>query len=304
MPTKTKIEWCDYISNPLKALLGHAPNITGAMRRRMGHACVKISEGCAHCWASSMNVRLGTGLEYTAPNMANVETVLDVRELERLSKFQPRGPFKHGRDRALVFPCDMTDMFGSWVTVEMLEDIFGVFAARADVDFMVLTKRPDHMRAVLMGTPVLPNVILGVSVENQKVEYKRRLPLETLSKDGWKTAVSYEPALGLVDWRGWEFLDWLICGGESGTQARPMRVEWARAARDFCQENHIPFFFKQWGEWAPRDQLEWLTPETTFKWKPVDGMFRVGRGLAGNHLDGLKWCETAKSTYSQSNPLN
>jgi hypothetical protein len=82
MPTKTKIEWADYISNPLKATPLASPHLLGnenGGKKRTGHACIKLSEGCAHCWASTFNVRLGTGLEYTVPNMDKVELFLDER---------------------------------------------------------------------------------------------------------------------------------------------------------------------------------------------------------------------------------
>ena len=104
--------------------------------------------------------------------------------------------------------------------------------------------------------------------------------------------MSYEPALGPVDWTGWEWLNGLICGGESGHGARPMNPAWARAARDFCVKNSIPYFFKQWGEWAPIEVLK-VNARTTFKHKPVqignELLFRVGKGFAGHLLDGIEW---------------
>ena len=73
--------------------------------------------------------------------------------------------------------------------------------------------------------------------------------------------VSYEPALEPVSWKadGWEFIDWLICGGESGPKsgenpARPFRLEWARQARDFARDHNIPFWFKQFGTCHNGDQ--------------------------------------------------
>jgi hypothetical protein len=67
----------------------------------------------------------------------------------------------------------------------------------------------------------------------------------------------------------------------------------ARGAREFCVYYDIPFFFKQWGEWAPLSHLPWITDKTTFTHKPVDidgeTMCRVGKGLAGHVLDGQEW---------------
>ena len=304
MPTKTKIEWCDYISNPLKAIFTAEPNelSSGCKVVKIGHVCEKISEGCANCWASTFNVRLGTGLEYTVPNMSKVEPVMDEQELERLRTFKPKGPFKNGRSRALVFPCDMTDLFGDWVSTDQLKRIFAVFAERKDLDFMVLTKRPAAMLAFLAGSVPLQNVILGVSIENQVRAWDRIGSMSELSFRGWKTGVSYEPALAPVNWGKWNFLDWVICGGESGTASRLMAPVWARSARDFCLISGIPFFFKQWGEWAPVKDISLIVVEQTrFRSKPVrfgdDVMVKVGKGLAGHLLDGIEWRQVPGETF-------
>lgn len=101
----------------------------------------------------------------------------------------------------------------------------------------------------------LPNVWLGVSAEDQRRADERREDMAALSAMGWRTVVSYEPALGPVDWTGWEFLSWMISGGESGPRARPSHPDWHRAARDFCSAAGVPYFFKQWGSWKPLDQF-------------------------------------------------
>jgi protein gp37 len=114
-----------------------------------------------------------------------------------------------------------------------------------------------------------------------------------------------------VDWSGWEFLDWLICGYESGPAARPGHPDWARHARDFCQRHSIPYFFKHWGEWTPYAEVAFSYP-----WRPapprvivhpsgsitsrqnldVTGspevvMYRVGKRQTGRLLDGREWNE-------------
>lgn len=294
MPTKTKIEWADYVSNPLKAIYQTPPmpllgehSIT-----RKGFACVKHSEGCANCWASSMNVRLGTGLAYTRPNIDKVRFVWDDAEQTRLMNFAPKGPIKNGRSKPIVFIHDMTDLFGDWVDAEYQKRTWGVMEWRTDIDFVVLTKRPDTMYAFVAGSQVLRNVILGASVENQKRASERVDPMMALARRGWKTLVSYEPALGPVNWNGWEELSWMICGGESGPSARPMCPDWAYETRRFCAENDVAFFFKQWGEFAPTYDLV-DRGMATFKSKPVDVegtlMVRVGKGIAGHLLAGQEW---------------
>ncbi len=299
MPAKTKIEWADYISNPIKARYTAGPYALNGGHEvlKQGHACVKISEGCTHCWASNFNIRLGTGLGYTLPNMEKVEVFLDEKELVRINKFKPRGPFKWGRSRAVVFPCDMTDLFGDWVPNYWINRLIQLFALRQDVDWLILTKRPERMYEIFAdrrdgGYLTCSNIYLGCSVENNKRANERRDWMKKLSFMGWNTWVSYEPSLEVVNWNGWDFLNGLICGGESGVLARPMPPEAPREARNFCEEHGIPYFFKQWGEWLPLDHLAWVNDETTFKHRPVEVngtmMVRVGKGLAGHTLDGFE----------------
>ncbi|EPV8692183.1 DUF5131 family protein [Pseudomonas aeruginosa] len=107
----------------------------------------------------------------------------------------------------------------------------------------------------------LPNVWLGVSVENQACA-EERIPLlmQTPAAIRW---ISAEPLLGAVDLTAWleigsleselglsnPGIDWVVVGGESGQKARPMHPSWARSIRDQCAAAGVPFLFKQWGEW-------------------------------------------------------
>ncbi len=133
-----------------------------------------------------------------------------------------------------------------------------------------------------VGWP-MRNVILGVSVEDQQWAAKRHDALAEVSRAGWRTMVSYEPALSPVDWSGWQFLDWLISGGESGPDARPTHPDWHRAVRDFSAEHGIPYFFKQWGEYLPVSD-DSQGPHV----QQIDGhkYLRTGKKSAGCLLDG------------------
>lgn len=178
------------------------------------------------------------------------------------------------------------------------------------------------------------NLWLGTSVENQATA-DERIP-HLLKVPAAVRFLSMEPLLGLVDltmmpirgqkdtwldclrgtfgtrssWNdmGRRRVGWVIAGGESGPGARPMDPRWARDLRDQCVSAGVPFHFKQWGEWAPRD-----TPETQqavnvnlrsthFPQTSVgalhthlldDGnvMVRVGKKAAGRLLDGRTWDE-------------
>lgn len=110
----------------------------------------------------------------------------------------------------------------------------------------------------------LPNVWLGVSVEDQR-RADERIPilLNTPAAIRW---ISAEPLLGPVDLHGWctaswegdirraipaPRIQWVVAGGESGPGARPMHPDWVRRLRDQCAAAGAPFLLKQWGEYAP-----------------------------------------------------
>jgi len=103
-------------------------------------------------------------------------------------------------------------------------------------------------------------------------------------------------------------LDWVVVGGESGPNARPMHPDWARRIRDDCQEAGVPFFFKQWGEWGPISWQERVELEFDPPRKPIgsfnshgftlsecgthlQNMARLGKKAAGRMLDGRTWDE-------------
>jgi len=87
-------------------------------------------------------------------------------------------------------------------------------------------------------------------------------------------------------------LDWVVLGGESGPHARPMDSAWARSVRDQCRAAGAPFFFKQWGEWLPRDQLGWRDPTERYDGcEHTASHVRVGKKAAGRLLDGVTWDE-------------
>ncbi|MGK8887584.1 DUF5131 family protein [Burkholderia gladioli] len=155
----------------------------------------------------------------------------------------------------------------------------------------------------------LPNVFIGCTAEDQEQADLRRPHMARISADGWKTFVSYEPALGPVDWAGWEFLKQMISGGESGPKARPHHPVWHRDTRDFAEKHAIAYLFKQWGEWAPGENnggaqtrtepVAWLMPDGRWEFgrvTPKDGeqmhtddspdVWRFGKKVAGRHLDG------------------
>ena len=84
-----------------------------------------------------------------------------------------------------------------------------------------------------------------------------------------------------------QYIDWVICGGETGPGARPMHPDWVRGLRDQCQAAATPFFFKSWGEWWPG---EWgrLYREKTISYTDGQDMVLIGKRRAGRLLDGVE----------------
>jgi len=293
---KGGIGWTDETVNPIRAV-----NLeTGGM----GHYCEKITPGCAHCYAERLQPRFRNPIRFDPKHRKMVELFLDEELLKKIA---------HYRKPRKIFPCDMTDLFGDWVPDEWVDKIMVAFAS-LDRRFaiQVLTKRADRMRAYF-STPYrmsniyaaaisrgfylrtnqwpLPHFWLGVSVEDQKRADERRPYMKALAQAGWLTWVSYEPALAQVDWSGWEFLRWMVSGGESGPGARPSHPDGHRTARDFCQGNGIAYFLKQWGEWSPANGLGYR--QSKFKTITLgDQDFElVGKKRAGRLLDGRTWDE-------------
>jgi protein gp37 len=269
--TKTKIEWADRVWNP----------VTG---------CEKVSAGCAHCYAETMAKRFWKDRKFS-----------DVRHHpDRL--FQPLSWKKPAR----VFVNSMSDLFHKDVPFTVVLNIWRVMIDAKQHTFMILTKRPERMVEFIKwlnmsDDEIAKNIWLGVSIEDQK-SADLRIPL-LLQTPATVRFVSCEPLLGNLDISPYvwiedvrdygierDALDWVIVGGESGPNARPMHPEWARSIRDQCVDAGVPFFFKQWGEWVPSKQ-KYVNEYKYYSWGDGNQSDRVGKKQAGRLLDGREWNE-------------
>lgn len=274
--------------------------------------CDIESPGCKNCYAMKL---AGTRLRHhpsrvglTMPSAAGPVWTGEVRFNEQWLE----QPLMWKRPRK-IFVAAHGDLFHPGLSFETLDKIFAVMALAPQHQFQVLTKRTARMaeyfanpmreafigRQVSLlnlkrtGSPVsewsglpMPNVWLGTSVENQKYADLRWDPLAQLACRGWVTWVSYEPALGQVDWTCWGFIRWMVAGGESGTGARPAHPDWFRAARDFCASADVPFLFKQNGNWVSVSEVEGPGVHHTF---PDGATVRhLHKKLAGRTLDGIE----------------
>src|SRR3972149_6581634 len=160
---RTSISWTDFSSNPLYVV----DKATG----KRGCFCEKVSPGCAHCYASALNVRRGTSHAYLPANRDKVEWRLNERELEAI--LRRRKPTR-------IFMCDMLDIAHEDVPFGFIEEMWLTMHKATHHTFFILTKRPERMRQLLTNSPMayfgrnpLPNVWLGVSVENQRMADER-----------------------------------------------------------------------------------------------------------------------------------
>jgi protein gp37 len=144
----------------------------------------------------------------------------------------------------MVFVNSMSDLFHELVPLQFIQQVVDVMRRAHWHRFQVLTKRSGRLAELADQLEWPGNVWLGVSVENRdyagRIDALRRINAAV-------RFLSLEPLLGQMPDLRLQGIDWVIVGGESGPEARPMKEEWAVDIRNQCQRAGIPFFFKQWG---------------------------------------------------------
>lgn len=214
MAQQTSIEWTDATWNP----------VTG---------CSKISPGCKNCYAERMANRLQAMGQPRYRNGFRVTLQEDVLDA-------PLG----WRGSRLIFVNSMSDLFHENVPEDYIACVFRTMTRAHWHVFQVLTKRAERLEKLAERLPWPRNVWMGVSVES--VEYTWRIAhLERVPAA--VRFLSVEPLLGPIPRLPLRGIDWVILGGESGPNARPMKAAWAEQIRDRCLRMNVPFFFKQWG---------------------------------------------------------
>ena len=304
MADVTKIEWTDATWNVI-------------------NGCSLASPGCTNCYA----MRLAATRLKHHPSRAGLAKIVNGNPVwtgeTRFNEAVLQDPLRWRRPRR-IFVCAHGDLFHESVPDEWIDRVFAVMALAPQHQFQVLTKRPERMRRYLTDQGVrdeicsralampasegfcrswpLPNVWLGVSVEDQR-RAEERIPdlLLTPAAIRW---ISAEPLLGPVDltristfrFRGAEVLnaltgelsgmfgdycatrlrlDWVVAGGESGPGARPMPYGAAQSLRDQCAGAGVAFLFKQHGNWLHVEggeggrELHWM--DKTRAGRELDG---------------------------------
>ena len=207
--------------------------------------CTKITAGCKNCYAEVMHKRLtGMGQSKYSEPFTSVRT----HEQELSHTF--------GKKPSLVFVNSMSDLFHIDVPLSFIQRVFAVIAANPHHIFQVLTKRAARLRALSPELDWPTNLWMGVSVEDERVDYR----IDDLRLCGARVKwLSIEPLIGNlyhVDITG---VDWVVVGGESGRSARPMNPDWVEDLLAFCESHSIPVFVKQTGivlakEWSLLDK--------------------------------------------------
>ncbi|WP_273785572.1 phage Gp37/Gp68 family protein [Brucella intermedia] len=230
MAMNSTIEWTDHTFNPW----------TG---------CTNISPGCDNCYAEAWSKRSGHVKWGNSPRKRTTEAYWKAPHIwqQKAAAFAAQ----HAR-RQRVFCASLADVFDNQVDPSWRADLFRVIRDTPSLDWQLLTKRPQNIRKMLpedWGTAGYPNVWLGFTAEDQIRFDQRKRFLAEIPAAVW--FVSYEPAIGpLRIAESDPKPHWLISGGESGHNARPMNCQWARDIVNDCNKFGIAAFHKQWGAYG------------------------------------------------------
>ena len=200
--------------------------------------CTRISPGCKHCYAERLARRLKAMNNPRYRNGFALTLQSDVLDL----------PFRWRRP-SFVFVNIMSDLFHEAVPDEYVERVFAVMRRASWHTFQILTKRSRRLAKMASQLQWAPNIWQGVSVESARYVWRvadlQKVPAAV-------RFLSVEPLLGPIPKLPLKGIRWVIVGGESGGDRRPMDVEWPREIREQCIAAGVPFFFKQWGGRTPK----------------------------------------------------
>jgi len=309
MAENTAIEWARHTFNPW----------TG---------CTKVSPACDNCYAEGWAKRSGH-VEWGAK--ADRRRTSDATWLKMI-KWNEEA-HKNG-EMHTVFACSLADIFDNHKSIEQSwRDDFWDYVRRCkNLIMLLLTKRPQNIKKYLpdFWDEIKGRVWLGTTVENQW-ECDRRIPVLAEYKNNCAgTFISMEPLLEFVDllyptgvWpdgpqsccSGHEcgcmgqpteppllyYVDWVICGGESGPGSRPSNVHWFDDIQHQCQRNRVPFFFKQHGDWFPYGSIDASGCQNSVtkgkkvgywkEWETSGFSVKLGKKKAGRYLNGQTYSE-------------
>lgn len=303
MGENSKIEWTDHTFN---SWIG----------------CTKVHQGCANCYAEEMMDH-----RYHKAKWGDKGTRVVTSDSKWREPLKWNAHAANAGVRKRVFCASLADVFEDRDELkEPRVRLFDMIDQTPNLDWLVLTKRPENI-ATMWDRTHCPNLWLGTSISLQ-AHADKQLPYLVAAKRAGICAglfISAEPLLGELrlqhsfdgkltrNWLGEGGIGWVIAGGESGRHARPCHPDWIGLLRNQCVSAGIPFFFKQWGEWAPsfnwKEQFKDAPASTPVTHLAFDGhrgqsiaemeghpnhglMVRIGKKAAGATYAGREWRET------------
>lgn len=254
------IQWTDHTFNPWEG-------------------CTKVSPGCAHCYAEARNQRFAGGANWGKGAPRRRTSASNWKEPLKWNKavVEGRKSKVESQRRPRVFCASLADWLDDEVPIEWLADLLKVIHDTPNLDWQLLTKRPENWRkrmddavnhlwraeeclapdyfawawAWFQAEEIPANIWLGTTVEDQP-RADERIP-ELLKIPARVRFLSVEPMLEAIIFRrnlheyNLELVDWAIFGGESGPKARPCNIEWIRNGVRQCRQASVPVFVKQLG---------------------------------------------------------
>lgn len=224
MASNSHIEWTQMTWNPVRG-------------------CTRVSEGCRHCYAERLATRFaGLGQAYEGLSVMTTSGPRWTNKIRLVPEVLDQ-PLRW-RQARLIFVNSMSDLFHPDVPLEFIQRVFSVMRQCPRHTFQILTKRSERMRELAPQLSWPENVWMGVSVEDDSVLHRI---VDLQSVPAAVRFLSVEPLIGPIENLPLEDIHWVIVGGESGPDARPIQHEWVESIYRQCRRNGVPFFFKQWG---------------------------------------------------------
>lgn len=300
--TPTNIDWTDFVWNPMSG-------------------CTKLSEGCENCYAADMAKRLQRIQETTGKDLGYSDGFAVTLHPERLG-----APLNHKKG-AKVFVNSMGDLFHEDVPFYFIDEMFAIMALTPQHTYQILTKRPERMKdyfkpeyngykmtayasrkikveginrsstkeigeayTLFESENILPlsNVWLGVTIESPK--HKDRAD-DLRNTPAAKHFLSLEPLIEDLGELNLDGIDWVIVGGETGANARPMHPDWVASIKAQCEAAGVPLFFKQWGEYITLPVGKLVTGCTYKYFGDGRQAVKIGTKNTGHLIDGKEYRE-------------
>jgi len=204
---KTKIEWTDYTSNPIKG---------------------KCKMGCPYCYARKIYDRF----------KLNPEVRFTLDELSRIKKV---------KKPSMIFLCSTHEIFGSWIKKDWVEWIFDTVQQCPQHIFQILTKCPENVEKFISNRTMPDNIWFGITITGTETVYKQKIMLKCLDSIIAKIKfISFEPLLNKIGPEildDLDFIDWIIIGAQTNPLRLPEK-EWVEEILDYCRRQAKSVFMK------------------------------------------------------------